>query len=305
DEFLVAQACQAFEQLALLVVELRGGLDLQVDHEVAAHAAAQARDAELGQLHGVHRLGSGLDADLLLAIEGVQLHLRAQGRGRHRNAQRRVQVVALAFEHRMTLDVDLHVEVPGGSAAGTGLALAGEVDAGACGDAGGDLQLLAHAFADASLTHALVAGAGQDGSETAAGAAGLDRHHLAQEGPDRTLHLPLAVADRAGLRGGPGLAAAAVADRAGDGRLDVEGVDGALDGVLELDGRSHQGVAAALRARRRSLGLAATEELLEDIAEAAEPPGSANAAGGAVFVAGRVIDLALLRVGEHLVGVGD
>ena len=92
----------------------------------------------------------------------------AEGGRRHGDVQGRVQVVALADVGGVVVDPDLHVEVAGGAAGGAGLALAGQLDAGAGGHAGRNLDGQGAAAADPALAAALVAGILDDGAEALA-----------------------------------------------------------------------------------------------------------------------------------------
>ena len=88
---------------------------------------------------------------------------------------------------------------------------------------------------------------------------------------------------------------------AGHGRVDLDVAVGAEDHLVEADLDADERVLAALAARPRTAGLlSGAEERLEDVAEAAEPL-SAEAA----LAAAEVVLLALLGIGEHVVGVGD
>ena len=124
-----------------------------------------------------------------------RLNFGAQGGRRHGNVEGCVQVVAVADVGGVVVDADLHVQVAGGAAGRARLALAGQLDPGAGGDAGRDLDGQRTAAADAALAAALVAGVLDDGAEAFAGAAGCRRHDLAQDGPDGPLDLAAAAAD--------------------------------------------------------------------------------------------------------------
>lgn len=97
-------------------------------------------DAEPAQGDDFAGLGARLDVYFLLAVERVQAELGAKGSGGHGNVQGRVKVVAVAHVRGVIIDADLYVEVTGGAAGGTGLALAAELDAGSGGHAGGNLD---------------------------------------------------------------------------------------------------------------------------------------------------------------------
>ena len=122
-----------------------------------------------------------------------------------------------------------------------------------------------------------------------------------------TWPLPPQMSQRSGWRA---LAAAgSFAGGAGDGGVHLELLVDAEDGVAEVDPDADQRVlAAADPGRRPGLAAAGAEEGLEDVLEGEALAGVAAAAEavvGAVLVAGGVVDPALLRIREHLVGVGD
>ena len=108
-------------------------------------------------------------------------------------------------------DDDLDVEVARGAGAGADLALAGQLDAGAGVDAGGDPDLQRAAGADPAVAGALEAGVGDDRAVALAGGARAGGHHLAEERALHLLHLAAAAADVAGAGGGARLRAVAVA----------------------------------------------------------------------------------------------
>ena len=219
-----------------------------------------------------------------------------------------VQVVAVADIGGIRVDPDFDVEVPGRATGGAGLALAGELDAGAGGNTGGDLHRQGPAAADPALAGALVARVLDDRAEALAGAAGRRRHDLAEDGADSPLDLAAAAADVTPFRMAPGTAAGAVAGGAGDGGVDFNLLVYAENGIAEVDPHADQGILAAAYPRRRTgLSAAGAEEGLEDVLEREALTGVAaatEAVVGAVLISGGVVDPALLRIGEDLVGVG-
>src|SRR6202044_619921 len=190
------------------------------------------------------------------------------------------------------------------------LALAGQLDVGAVLDAGRDADLDRPAGADAAVAVTLRAGAGQQRAVAAAARAGPGRHDLAQERPGHLADLTPATTDVTGLRVGAGGGALT-----GTGRADHRGIHGQLPGRAEralgqvqLDPDRRVAAAAGPAARaagRRSPGAGpGAEERVHDVAEREPGPEPAGRSGGPGVgpgkrVAAHVVQLALLRVGNH------
>ena len=278
--------------------------------QVPAALAAQAPHAQAVEDDLVAGLAAGLDGDVLLAVEGLQREDGTQGGRGHGHAQLGVEVVAVALEELVRLLVDLQVEVAVGAAGRAGLAAPRHTDPGPGGHPGGDgdLQVLAHP--GAALAGAVLAGGDDDGAVALATRAGRGGHHLSQQGAGHALDVTDPVALGAGDRLGARRAAGAVAGGAGD-----VGVDGDRPGrpegdVGELHVHGHEGVlAAAGPGRRSTAGRSPAEEGLEDAAQVSEVGSGEAAAESASASHGvlpaQVVHLALVGVGEDLVGGGD
>ena len=233
-----------------------------------------------------------------------------RGRG-HRQRDRAVQVVAVAGEGRVRVDVDLDVEVAGRAAAGTDLALLGELDAGAVVDTGRDLDVERATRADAAVARALAARVGDDLAEPAARGARAQGADLAEE---RSLHLGDLAGTAAGLaddRLGAGRGSVAVTGRAHDRGVDLELLGGAEGRLGELDVEADQGVLAATDALARATSLAAgaggaaAEERVHDVGEGEALALAEAGLAAAERVAATVVRRTLRRVGEDLVGARD
>ena len=203
----------------------------------------------------------------------------------------------------MPADVDLDVEVAGRAAAGADLALAGQLDARALVDAGRDGDGERAAGADPSVSPALVARVGDDGAEAVAGGAGTRRADVAEQRALHVLHVAVPMAGAAGDGLGSLAGAGAVAGGAHDGGVDLEVVGDAERRLREVDRQPQQGVLAALGARAGPAGRALAEEGVHDVVEAEAL--AESVVGAAERVAAAVVDRALLRVGQHLVGDRD
>ncbi len=205
---------------------------------------------------------------------------------------------------------DLDVQVAGRAAAGADLALAGQLDAGAVVDTGRDLDGERTAGAHPAVAGALGARGRHDGAETLALRARPRGHDLAQEGPGDLRHLALAAAHVTGLRRGAGRRALTRTGRTGDGRVDLEFLGGAERGLLQGDLQADHGVLAAPGARAGpALAGGGAEEGVHDVGEAEAGRARAEAARATAVrgegIAAEVVDLALGRVGEHLVSGVD
>src|SRR4051794_232200 len=245
-------------------------------------------------------------------MERRHLDLGAPDRLGDRERHLDLDVVALALEHRAVLHAGDHEQVAGRPAVAAGLALAGEADARALADAGGDVHAVALRRAHGALAVAGRARVLDDGARAvAAGARLRDR--------EEALALRLeaaALAARADLRLGARPRAGPVAGRAARRHGDAERHLCALERLVERDADLGLEVAAALglRAPRSRAALrAAPEQVREDVAEAAglEAAEAALATAGARPAApatgaeedpAAVVLLALVRVAHDVVG---
>ena len=210
----------------------------------------------------------------------------------------------------MRLLVDLQVEVAVGTAGRASLAAPRHADAGSGGYPGrdGDLQVLAHA--GAPLAGAVLAGGDDDGAVALAARARRGGHYLPQQGAGHALDVADAVALRAGDRLGAGRTARAPASGAGGVGVDRDGAGRPEGDVGELHVHGHEGVLAAPGPGGRSAaGRSPAEEGLEDAAQVAEvgagEPSAETSPATHRVLAAQVIHLALVGVGEDLVGGGD
>jgi hypothetical protein len=177
------------------------------------------------------------------------------------------------------------------------LSPAAHLQPGAGVDTGGDVEVQGAPLAHPALAAALDAGVLDHAAVALTAAAGVRRDHAAEERAHLALHLPRAAADVAHDRGRAGLAARALAGAAEHRRVDRDLALRAEDHVAQLDVDADHGVVAALGARAGTPlpGAEAAEEGLEDVAEAARP----------ARAAAQVVALPLVRIAQHVVGVGD
>ena len=305
---LAAQLRQLGQQLPLALGEPRRRLHHDRHVQVAAPRSAQAPHAQAAQADAVAGLGSGAHRDGPLAVEGLDLEGGAQRRGGHGHAQLGEQVVAVALQGGVLDLLDHHVQVAVGPARDPGLAAAGQADAGALGHARGHLHLDVPAHVLAALAVAVLAGGDDHGAESAAGRARRAGHDIAEEGALDPLDGALAVALGAGDRLGAGRAAGALAGRARDVGVHGDGLAGAEGDVGQGHVDRGHGVLAAPGARDRPARGGAAEERLEDAAQVGEVPAEPAEAPGAAgdgLGAAQVVHLALLGVGQDLVGGRD
>src|SRR5580700_7610801 len=262
-------------------------------------------------------LGARLDTQSLRAVQRRDLHLGAAQRLGDRQRNLDLQVVAAALEHGRCRDVGHQIQVAGGTTAVTGLALARQADAAAVTNTGGDVDAHALDGAHGARPVARRAGVLDDRPRAAAARAGLgDREHPLARDLD-----PAPFTDGADLRRRTGLGARAVAGRAGvvhrHGQRDLRAGDRLVEGDRDL----RLEIAAALGTRApatttppsTATPAAATKQVGEDVAhvrgvevevaEAAEA--AAGTAAGGEGAGATVILLALVRVAEDVVGLGD
>src|SRR5690606_26134092 len=151
-----------------LGVEAGGGLDVDVDEQVAPAALVEVRHAAPVQRDDLAGLGAGPDVDLLGAVERVDHEGGAEGGRGHRDVHGAVEVVAAPLEDRVRALDDLQEQVAGRAAAGADLALAGELDVRAVLDTGRDPHLDHAAGAHPAVAGALLTGGPDDGAVAAA-----------------------------------------------------------------------------------------------------------------------------------------
>ena len=216
-----------------------------------------------------------------------------------------MQVVPATVEDRVLLLADQQVQVTVRAAAQADLRLAAHADLRALAGACRNVDAEGAARGDASRAGALRAGLGDRGAEPLTRGAGSLGLHASKE---RVLDLrdeTGTVASRALLGGGARLAHRAVAGVAQNVRLEGDFLGGAECCVLEGDVDGDLLVLAASHARGRALrggAEAAGEHGLENVGEAREGGAPTRAAAAQGVGAADVVHLALLGVGEGLVG---
>ncbi len=219
-----------------------------------------------------------------------------------------MQVVALPLERVVRALEDLEEQVAGGAAAGAHLALPGQLDVRAAFHPGRNPDLDGAARPDPAVAVALRAWPADDRAVAAAAGARPRGHHLAEERARHLADLTAAAADVAGLRVGARRAALARAGRAHDRRVHHQLAGGAERALVEVQLDPDRGVAAAARpAARPAGGRPGAEERVHDVAEreAGPEPAGAGTAGRGERVRAQVVHLPLVRVGQHLVRLGD
>ena len=255
-------------------------------------------------------LGAFGQVDLSLAGERGHLDLPAQRRSDHADRRGAMQVVAVTFEDFVLLDADLDVQIAGWPAIRAGLAIAGRADAHALVDPGRNLDFECLGLLDAALAAAGGARLGNDLASAAAGRAGLLDAEEALTHRDRTR----TIAAAAHLGAGPWLGTAALAGFAAlvgwNADLRVLASGSFFQRDLHLVGQ----ITAAehlLATTAAALATAATEDVPEDVAEGlgeathivATRAETASHVRVDARMAVLVVGGALLRVGEHLVGL--
>ena len=240
----------------------------------------------------------------LLAVQRRDLQLVAERRLREADVEVEQDVVAVALEQRVLLHGQDDVEVAASAAVEAHLAFAADADLRALFDSRRNphLELALPHLAPAAST--LMARLVDDPALAAAAVAGGDVDELAEDASLGATNLAAAVADGALARLGARLGAQAVADGARLAAVDLDLLLGAEDGLFEGERQAVVEVAAALRL---STPARAAEEGVEDVAEAADVEAFEGAREGALGagVPEAVVHGALLRVGEHLVGLVD
>src|SRR5215467_386995 len=299
---------QLLEQGFLLLVELARRLDGHVDDQVTPARGVQVPHPQ--PVHGddLAGLGSRADVEFPGPVQGLDAQGGAEcGRG-HRDGHRAVQVVGLALEDRVRALDDLEEEVTRRATARADLALAGQLDVGAVLDPRGDPDLDGAPGADPAVGVTFRAGPPDDRAEPAAGRARPRGHHLSEERAGDVADLATAAADVTGLRVGARRGALT-----GAGRADHRGVHGQVPGRAEralgqVEIHPYGGVPAPPGpAARATGGRTGPEKRVHDVAE--REPGTEAARPGRTGprqrVHAHVVHLALLGIGEHLVGLRD
>src|SRR5450759_2894077 len=129
------------QQLALALGQVLRRFHRYLNIQVAGLFRAQHRHALAGQTEALAGLGSAGNLDpRLAAVDRRHLEFAAQSRGGHGNRHPAVQVGAVALEELVLRQRQENIEVARRAAAQTGLAFAGEPDAGAILDAGRDID---------------------------------------------------------------------------------------------------------------------------------------------------------------------
>src|SRR5262249_12997373 len=193
--------------------------------------AIDVRHAFAAQRDGVAGLRAGRDVDIDIAVE------RGNGNGVAERGLRigdvgfAVEIVALAMPALVWFDAQQHVEMAGGAAARTGLALAAEAQAHGVFDAGRhrDGELLG--AQDQAGATAARAGIFDGGAFAAAGRARRRDHEEAL----RVHHLTASAAGRAGDRPRAAFGAGAFAFIAAHPALDLDFARHAAHGLFERE----------------------------------------------------------------------
>src|ERR1700722_10527995 len=289
------------QKLALAPREILRRLDNELHEQVARIACTQHRHALAAQPQLSPRLGAFRHADPGLgSIERPDIEFAAKRGLHHRDRDAAIKVCAVALEERVRLYGEENIDAPRRTAAHPRLALAGQADAGAVLDAGGNVDrqrtLPRHAAGAGAfvarvfnrLPAAVTGGAGAlDGEET------LLRPHtpmsaagLAGRGP------------RAGARPGAGAGFASDRSRHANSR----GL--AVKRLFERDLEVIAQVSAALSARGLTAASPAhhiAEQIIEDVGHRlCKAVAHAALIEGGVTVA--VVSRALLGVRQMLIG---
>ena len=243
--------------------------------QVAPAPAPQGGDAPAPELEQAAGLGAGRDQQILLAVEGLDPEVGAEGGLGHREAQHVEEVVTVALEARVGPHGDGHVEVAGLAAPGGGRPPAGQAEPLAVVDARRDLDLDGGGEGDPPVAPAVAAGREDLPARPPAGGAGGGGHHLAEDGAADGADLAGAAAGAAGRRVGAGLAAGTGAALALDRHAQLDRLRRPEDGLLEVEDQVDLGVGAPGRAGRAPAAAeAAAEEGVEEVGDAeVEPAG--------------------------------
>ena len=304
---LAAHLRQLLEQLARFLIELLGDLDINVHVHRASARALQVAHAQSLQDDVVVGLGTRVDRHGLLAVEGLQLELGAQGSRRHRDRDPRVQVVPATIKDRVLLLADQQVEITVRATALADLGLAAHADLCALAGARGDVDIESAARTHTARARTLGAGGLNDVAVALTGRTRGLRLHATKE---RVLNLrdeARAVTGRA-LRGrGARLAHRAVAGLAQNVGIERHFLGRAESRVLQGDVNDDLAILTATHARgrtRRRRAETTTEHGLENVGKTAEACTRTSPATQRIRAAD-VVHLALLRIRQRLVGDGQ
>src|SRR6185369_9761157 len=224
------------EQLALTLRQLGRDDDVHEDVEISLGAGpAEVRHASPAQPDLGAGLRSGLDLDLLVAVDRRHRDRRPEGRLGDRDVGLVEQLGALAPEVRVGRDVNGDVQRARRTAAHADLALVREPDLVALVDPGRDRDAEGPLPLRPSLAVARLAGLADELALAVAFRAGRDVDHLAEHRPARRADLaaPAAVVARDRLGARLGAVSPAGLAPAVDGELDL--LLGPADRFLERD----------------------------------------------------------------------
>src|SRR6185436_508146 len=293
---------QLAQQRLLLIRQIHRRLHHDAAKQIAGRTASHRFDALLAQAEHTTGLGLRRNLQVDVAAEGRHFDSPAQRRGREAHRDFTRQVAAVALKDGVLAHPDFDVQISRRPAVAPGFAFAGEPDAVAVVDTGRYLHRQVLLLADPALTEAVVAGLGDHLAAALATRAGLlDRE-------DALLHADLAgaMARLAGHGLGVGLGAAAFAGLAFAERREFYFGRVAEHRLFQVELE----VVAQVRAAKDLPAAAPTaaEDVAEHVAEdVAERVGRAEtatpAARGESLMAVLIVDRALLRVGQHFVGL--
>ena len=205
-------------------------MDADFDEEISSAAAVENGDALILDADGGAGLGAFGNLEGLIAAEGGDSDFRAE-RGLHeRNGHDAAEVIAFALKKLMLFHMQNNVEIAGLAAEGSGFTEAGEADACAVFNAGGDFGFDGALTKCAALAAALQAGIGDDLTESLAGGTGACDAEKSLLMAD----LAVAVAGAAGYRGFPRSGAGAAAGFASFMAADGDGFFDAEDGLFKF-----------------------------------------------------------------------
>src|SRR6202142_2041390 len=298
---LLQRGLEFLEQFLLFGIEAHRRFDHHPAKQVPGRTAAHRPHALLANAKHAPGLGLAGDLDHHLAVERRHLDRTAQRRRGEADRHLAGQVAAVALENGVLAHADLHIEVARRTAVAAGFAFAVQADSVAGINSGRHRHRNRLLLAYAALS---VAGVARIADDLAAALASRTR---LLNGEDRLLHahLALPVAGVAGLGRG-------TLGRAGSLAGLAFGQGGNLDFGLGAEHRPLQiefeliaqiGTAKHLRASPLPAGENIAEHLAENIAERIAGAEAAAAAASEAGVAELIVYRALLRVGQHLVGL--
>src|SRR3954451_7128787 len=303
----VRQALEFLEQPSLLVRQPMRHRDVDEHAMVPAAEALQHGHAAAGEDAGLARLRPGGELELARAVERLDRDVRPESGLDDVQIHRREDVVALAHEARVGLHADAHVDIARASPELAGVALAADPDLLAVVDPLRDLHV------DTTLLHratrAFAGGARGRHDLASASAAGtrLRPDELAEDAAADLLDAPRATARRAVDQARSRLCARGAAPRAGNGDAERHLARRSTRGLDELDLDLGGDVrAAGAPSAAGSAEQVVAEEGGEDVGDAPEVEvAGREAAAAQPGMAVAVVELARLRVGQHLVRLGD